>query len=161
MYHDPDLADFLLDLEGHDHRDWFALFGWFTHLALSLLFGLADSGTSLGQFLPSSANLFFLSVTIFLWNSWAVSSALDGNLSSDCSASLTSWSALLFVHYGADGLDRGDTLENRVHIGAVFHSAFVSVRIGHLGTFFRFDQSTFLQVFQTMHPRADFVLQSK
>ena len=161
MYHDPYLADFLWDLEGHDHRDLFALFGWFTHLALSLLFGLADSGANLGQFLPGSANLFFLSVTIFLWNSWAVSGALDSNLSSDCSASLTSWSALLFVHHGADRLGSVGTLQNRVHIYAAVHSAFVSVRIGHLGTFFRFDQSTFLQVFQTMHPRADFVLQSK
>ena len=161
MYHDPDLADFLRDLEGHDHRDLFALFGWFTHLALSLLFGLADSGTNFGQFLPSSANLFFLSVTIFLWNGWTVSSALNSNLSSDCCASLTSWSALLFVHHGAAGLSRVGTLENRVHICAAFHSAFVSVRIGKLGTFFRFDQSTFLEVFQTIHPGADFVLQSK
>ena len=116
MLHDPDLADLLRDLEGHDHRDLLALFNWFTHLALSLLFGLADSGTNLGQLLTGGANLLFLSATVFLWNGWAVSSAFDGNLSSDCSASLASWRTLLFVHHGADGLSRVGTLGNRGHI---------------------------------------------
>ena len=116
MYHDPDLADLLWDLEGHDHRDLFALFDWFTHLALSLLFGLADRGTNLGQFLPSCANLLFLSAAVFLWNSRAVGSAFDRDLSSDCGASLTRWGAHLFVHHGADGLGGVGTLGNRGHI---------------------------------------------
>ena len=116
MYHDPDLADFLRDFEGHDHRDLFALFGWFTHLALSLLFGLADRGTNLGQFLPSCANLLFLSAAVFLWNSRAVGSAFDRDLSSDCGASLARWRALLFVHHGTDGLGGVGTLGNRGHM---------------------------------------------
>ena len=89
---------------------------WFTHLALSLLFGLADRGTNLGQFLPSCANLLFLSAAVFLWNSRAVGSAFNRDLSSDCGASLARWRALLFVHHGTDGLGGVGTLGNRGQI---------------------------------------------